>query len=137
MLLGLDCNSTESHFYTAGFPLDKAPSTMWREDCGVSGTSCEYDPGILRHTCDVVPGMSGAPLWDENWHIKAIHRGEEWLPGSSSNIAVFITPFVYNTIRQWISGPDNFVWEVLDTSKFLHFGQGKIQTQYTTDNSTR
>ncbi|GMH45580.1 hypothetical protein BSKO_13537 [Bryopsis sp. KO-2023] len=110
----VDCSHTMINLHTAGYPLDKAPSTLWREDCGEAKVSCERDPSIMRHNCDVVPGMSGAPLWDDDWKIRAIHRGEERFAGFSNNIAVYITPFVKKTIQEWIMGPMNFTFEVFD-----------------------
>lgn len=132
---GMTCNSTEPALYTAGFPLDKTPASMWTENCGETSVSCSPDFQIVRHTCDVVPGMSGAPLWDDNLQIRAIHRGEERVFGSSNNIAVYINKKVHNSIQEWIGGPDQFLWEVLENQNQLHFGNGHMPVLYSTDSN--
>lgn len=123
---GMGCDGTDPTLYTAGFPLDKAPTSLWAEACGETDVDCSSDPQILRHTCDVVPGMSGAPLWDYDLQIRAIHRGEERLFGSSNNIAVYINKKVHKSIQDWIGGPDQFSWEVLENENQLHLGVGQM-----------
>lgn len=97
--IGLDCSSKSVNLETAGYPADKPKGTMWRESCGASRVACDEDPGLVQHNCDMTDGMSGAPLWDAAQNIRAIHRGYIF----GRNIAVYITPFVFDNLMSWTS----------------------------------
>lgn len=113
--IGLDCGAKKIDLQTAGYPADKPNGTMWRESCGNSYAVCDDDPGLVRHNCDMTDGMSGAPLWDGAQNIRAIHRG--YILGR--NIAVYITPFVFDNIVSWTS--HSFAAdEQLNSGKMLH-----------------
>lgn len=99
--LGVDCDQRSVQLYTAGYPGDKEWKTMWQESCGQTSTTCpaDYIPAVLSHACDVVDGMSGAPILDGNEKVRAVHSGFD--PGRG-NVAAYITPYTFDVIQSWV-----------------------------------
>lgn len=97
-----DCSQSSANLTTAGYPGDKPSRTMWRESCGLTRVSCSSPdlPGMLPHKCDVVKGMSGAPIWDSSGYIRAVHSG-----GLFHQVAVAarITEYTLKVINRWLN----------------------------------
>lgn len=101
--VGLDCDSSSVNLHIAGYPSDKPDQSMWRESCGSASVSCSPDPKLIVHACDVVEGTSGSPLWDDVNKVRAIHKGAVFTKDLRyGNIAVYITPYVHDNIKQWL-----------------------------------
>lgn len=99
--LGSNFSRTSAWLRTAGYPIDKDPKRMWRENCGKSILEYAQDPTMLIHHCNAAAGMSGAPIWDEERKIRLVHVGHQETIG---NWGIYITPFVLNTIQMWVGG---------------------------------
>lgn len=101
--VGLDCDSSSVNLHIAGYPSDKPDQSMWKESCGSASVSCSPDPKLIVHACDVVEGTSGSPLWDDTNKVRAIHKGAVFTRDLRyGNIAVYITPYVHDNIKQWL-----------------------------------
>lgn len=101
--LGLDCDSSSVDLHIAGYPSDKPDQSMWTESCGAASVSCSPDPKLIVHSCDVVEGTSGSPLWDNQQQVRAIHKGAYFSRDQRyGNIAVYITPYVHDNLNQWL-----------------------------------
>jgi len=82
----------------AGFPGDSSrfitgmtAGEMWTDKCTASNPMFGT---VAEHTCDMLPGDSGAPLWDPTNHITHINSGEE--TGGKTNYGVQITDSMFD-----------------------------------------
>lgn len=99
--IGFDCSKESIQLSIAGYPSDKERGTMWQENCEHASAFCPAgnQPSLLTHTCDVVNGMSGAPMLDRKGNVRAVHSAFNFKKG---NVAAYITPYTFEILKHWL-----------------------------------
>lgn len=64
------CVGKELAMHVAGYPEDQTRGSCWQSSCDVDKT-CGGD--VQHHECDTSFGMSGAPMFDDEFAIHGVH----------------------------------------------------------------
>ena len=104
---GYNYSQLKLNLNTAGYPSDKASSTMWHTYC--AKTPFNYFSKRVSHQCDTWRGQSGSAMWvykKPNYRsVRAVHTsgtGSLWASSTSSkNGGVIINSYMFNTLKRW------------------------------------
>lgn len=110
------CRSAPLSLTLAGYPGDDAGSPPRPGGGGWAG-GCFYDQcdvwhscgvSITNHTCDSYVGQSGAPMFDDQYYVRAVHTLGV-LPGfSTTNGAITIQKFILDNVMGYWRDTEGF-----------------------------
>lgn len=107
------CRPTPMALSLAGYPGDDAENPRvggWAGGCFYDRCDITYScsVSITNHTCDSFVGQSGAPMYDEDNFVRAVHTLGV-LPGfSNTNGAITIQKFMLDNLMGYFKDTDGF-----------------------------
>jgi glutamyl endopeptidase len=108
------CKTAPLLLNLAGYPGDEPTSPRlggWQGGCFYTTCMVNFScsVSITNHTCDSYVGQSGAPMYDKDFYVRAVHTLGV-LPGfSSTNGAITIQKFILDNVMGYWKDTEGFV----------------------------
>lgn len=96
----IDLNTT-----ITGYPTDKAPGTMWTDNCSLAIDGGNTTTNLVPTSCDAGSGEAGAPMYGPNNNIRAMLVGGNQ---GIENWAVKINQFVFSALLEFMQADGEF-----------------------------